>query len=304
VRLIDALPEIARDFNLGAVHSATPLTGGGADVIKVVTDRGAVVVKPSYRRWEAELYDSVQQRLNARGVRQARLYRSATGSAVSRSGHTVQEWLDGAIAAQPTPRQSKALFEHLADYDAGLAAIPAPDELRRADSVFVRVASPEYLLSELTELFDDVAPPGLAAAPVQASLTRLAAALPAMNRLRKQIVHGDVAPDNVLYRGDEVVAVIDFTPHCAPALFSLATALYWYHAHPGASSSQLSLAVSAYSRRRPLTPEETRLWPAALVLQGLRRLATPLALAQESGQPPTASVVSRHRAVAAILSVV
>ena len=120
--------------------------------------------------------------------------------------------------------------------------------------------------------------------------------------LPRQLVHGDIGPDNVLMDGDEVIAIIDFTPLCEPVLFAVATAVYWYHVHgrrqldPGGIRASLDAAAP-----RPWTATEREIWPAMLAREALRRLATPLAVAAEAGTGPPAWPAARYQAVVTLL---
>jgi Ser/Thr protein kinase RdoA (MazF antagonist) len=87
------------------------------------------------------------------------------------------------------------------------------------------VASAEYLVTALPGLLRSHGPPGSAGQHdmVSAALGQVELALPQMRQLPRQLVHGDIAPDNVLMHGSDVVAIIDFTPFFQPVLFAVAT---------------------------------------------------------------------------------
>ncbi|WP_020579824.1 hypothetical protein [Actinopolymorpha alba] len=70
------LAQVAREFELGTPISVEPLAGGSVHVVKLTTSRGSYVVKPVYQAVELELYSTVERTLNARGIRQARLFRT------------------------------------------------------------------------------------------------------------------------------------------------------------------------------------------------------------------------------------
>jgi Ser/Thr protein kinase RdoA (MazF antagonist) len=133
-------------------------------------------------------------------------------------------------------------------------------------------------------------------------LRRSAAGLDALPR---QIVHGDIGPDNVLMDGDEVIALIDFTPYWEPVLFAASSALYWYHVYgrDTAAANGIRASLTAIGEGRPWQADERALWPAGLVRESLRRLAIPLVLADRvaAGQPPQAE--PRLQAVQAVVQV-
>jgi Ser/Thr protein kinase RdoA (MazF antagonist) len=296
---------VAREFDLGTPVATEPLRGGGEQVVKLTTPRGRFVVKPAYRVADWELYAVVEQVLNRRGVRQARLLRTRSGAVVSSSGHCVQEFLAGELVDRPNPRQAEQAMRHLAAYDEALATVRVPADLTTTDTVWTRVVSPEYLVQNLPRLLRDRAPDWVDREPVADALDLLAAAVPAMSRLRRQLIHGDVAPDNVLYDGAEVVAIVDFTPLHAPALFGLGTALYWYHVHPAGrlETDRIWAGVAAYDETRPLTATERTLVVPMLLREALRRLATPLAVVEESGtQVPEEATRRRYDALLKVLA--
>ena len=163
----------------------------------------------------------------------------------------------------------------------------------------MRVTDPDFLAGELPGLLSRYRLPGGDAAALGQYLGQSRSALAGLPR---QLVHGDIGPDNVLMDGDEVIAIIDFTPLCEPVLFAVATAVYWYLVHgrrqldPGGIRACLDAAAP-----RPWTAAEREIWPAMLAREALRRLATPLAVAAEAGSRPPAWPAARYQAVVTLL---
>ena len=303
-----AVAQVAAEFDLGTPTAVVRLVGGGPGVYRVSTRRGEFVVKPVRRAFEVELYATVERTLNARGIRQARLVRTSSGGVVGGSGHSVQEFLPGEILDHPSPAQAARAFAHLAAYDEVLGGVDVPAELDAQDTVWTRVVSPAYLRDHLPALVTKLGAPWLDPGPVDAALELLDAAAPAIAELPRRLVHGDVAPDNVVHdlATDEVVAVIDFTPFHEPSLFGLCTALYWYHVHPEwADVSGVDASLAAWTAHRPLSAAEHALVSPLLVREALRRLATPFAAAEESRTPvPQAATRRRYDALLRVLTYV
>ena len=280
----DVIPQVVDEFDLGDPISADSLAGGGPEVVKLVTTTGSYVVKPVYRNFEMDLYADVEVALNSHGVRQARLFRTRHGATVSASGHSVQEWLAGTITMTPSRAQADALFGHLAAFDRALAGIAVPPALDATDTVFTRVVQPDYLRSRLPELLQRFAPAYCDPAPVETGLSLLRDPTGGP----RQLVHGDIGPDNVLYDGDAVVAIIDFTPFHQPVYFGLATAVYWFHVIGTPSLDGIRSALKAYGTTSGV--------PMLLLLEALRRVATPLAVAEETGRSASPEAVRRRYA--------
>jgi Ser/Thr protein kinase RdoA (MazF antagonist) len=290
---------IAAEFGLGRVLGAERLPGGHRDVTRLITSGGTFVVKPQSDPAVAELYEKAALVLAAAGIRQATPLRTIAGSLVSASGHSVEEFLPGRACLAPTTAQAAAAMRHVADYHAALALLPAAAGPGIPETVWTRVASATYLVGELPGLLRRHGP-ARADPVVTAALGHLEGALPQIAALPRQIVHGDVGPDNVLMDGDEVVAIVDFTPHHEPVLLALATAVYWYHVYARGDLDLDSIRASL-AGYRPWTDAERAAWPGMLILEALRRLATPAAVAAEGGTPPRSPVAERYRAVHAIM---
>ncbi len=111
------------------------------------------------------------------------------------------------------------------------------------------------------------------------SLDRLAAGHPAVRKvttpagtclLPRQLVHGDIGPDNVLLDGERVVAIIDFRPHVLPVLSAASTAPYWYHVYGQRAVSAAGRAPIPGRLREPGWPRSRPSPPLSAVPSPLR----------------------------------
>jgi len=289
------------EFDAGETLSIAPLPAGSRTACKVRTTQGMFVLKPAYRVADVELQAEVAELLNVRGIRQPLVLRARSGEVVTSSGYFLQQFLAGSASEQPTPAQIAAAMRHVGRYHRVLGQLPVayqPD----ADSLWVRVADPDFLVNALPGL---LARYGMADAATHAALDFLYESRAGLAVLPRQVVHGDIGPDNVLMDADTVVALIDFTPHLQSVLFAASSALYWYHVYgrqPVATSS-LRTSVEAIGAERQWTDAELSVWPAGLVAEALRRLATTLELARRSGARPGPSTGPRLAAVRGVAGV-
>lgn len=291
---------IAREFDLGSVIGASRLSGGGPEVVRLRTDRGDFVIKQPWDRLDVELYAAVEVQLNGQGIRQARQLRRPDGELLSSTGHTVQEFLPGTIGDRPDRTRTSNTMTHLAEFDRVLAGIEAPAALAARDTVWARVVRTDYLLEQLPVLITRHAPAWLDPAPVNRLLKALEAGAAALAAEPIQLVHGDLGPDNVLYDGDDVVALIDFTPFHDTALLGLASAVYCFQLQGASAPPRRAEITASFDAYRAGGRElDTAVAWTALVREALRRLATPLAVAEERRTPP-AERMTRLRHDAAV----
>jgi homoserine kinase type II len=286
---------VLAEYELGELLDAQPLSAGSPAARKVTTTRGVFLLKPGYRAADVELQAEVARLLTARGFRQPRVVPTAAGGVLSNAGFVLLEWLPGAAPADPTSAQVAAAMRHVAGYHVALGQLPVsyrPDP----ESVWTRVADPGFLVDSLPGL---VARYELANQDTDEAIGYLDRSRAGLAALPRQLVHGDIGPDNFLMDGDVVVSLVDFTPHWDSVLFAASTALYWFHVYSAAEVSERRLAASlaAMAERRPWHDAELALFRAGLVREALRRLATPLELSRQASTDPGPSVGPRLAAV-------
>jgi Ser/Thr protein kinase RdoA (MazF antagonist) len=284
-------------YDIGAVLSVDRLPGGHPAVRKVTTSAGTYLLKPVWRRADVALLAELPA-LSPHGVRQPEVITTGAGQLVSPDGYFLLEFLPGEPELEPSGAQIRAVMRAVGGLHVALGQLAVgyePDQ----DSVFVQVTDPGFLIAELPGLLRHY---GLATGSAHTAIARLAEHQAALGALPRQLVHGDIGPDNVLLHGDQVVAIIDFTPHVLPVLFAASTALYWYHVYGRREVSVAGLAASraAMAEVRPWPAAEEELWAAGLVWEGLRRLATTLELASRACADPGPAARARLAAVEAI----
>jgi Ser/Thr protein kinase RdoA (MazF antagonist) len=288
-------------YDIGAVLSLDRLPAGHPAVRKVTASAGTYLLKPAWRQADIALLAELAA-LRGDGVRQPEVIRTAAGQLVSPAGYFLQEFMAGQLELEPSAAQVRAVMQAVGRLHVALGRHRIGYEPDR-DSVFVQVTNPGFLIAELPGLLRHH---GLAAGPSSTAIACLAGHQGALGALPRQLVHGDIGPDNVLLDGEHVVAIIDFTPHVLPVLFAASTALYWYHVHGQRTVSRASLAASraAMARARPWPAAEEALWTAGLVWEALRRLATTLELARRAGTGPGPAARTRMAAVEAITALI
>jgi Ser/Thr protein kinase RdoA (MazF antagonist) len=284
-------------YDIGTVLSLDRLPSGGPAVRKVTTSAGTYLLKPAWRRADVALLAELPA-LSSHGARQPEVIRTGAGDLTSPNGYFLLEFLAGEPELDPSGTQVRAVMRAVGGLHVALSRLPAgyePDP----DSLFVQVTDPAFLIAELPGLVRHY---GLATRPAGTAIAWLAGYQAALGTLPRQLVHGDIGPDNVLLDGEQVVAIIDFTPHVLPVLFAASTALYWYHVYgqPVISADGLAASRAAIGEVRPWAPGEEELWVAGLVWEGLRRLATTLEGARRGCTDPGPAARARMAAVEAI----
>ncbi|MFE5325308.1 aminoglycoside phosphotransferase [Embleya sp. NPDC056575] len=210
----NAVPSRAVLDAFGAKGSPVPLVGGQGRSVLV----GGFVFKPAEGpddevEWAVSLFESLAP---GGGFRVPLPLRAADGRSVV-EGWTASEFLTG----EPGPRRHWAgVLSAGRAFHAALRQVPRPDFLDRRThpwAVGDRVAWGE----QDVDVIDDLSAPFSALLELRRPVRQDAA----------QLIHGDLT-GNVLFSGDEVPAVIDFSPYWRPPVFAeaivVADGLLWF----------------------------------------------------------------------------
>lgn len=223
----NSLRDLTDEFRLGSYVGYELLEGGNTKTFTLRTSDGRYFLKASGDPDTFALYKQVETRLNAAGVRQARLYSGPNGAFISSGGYAVFEFLAGEALVEITDSQLESLMVYLARYNEALGHIPVPEAVTDLCDPWKKADSLDYLL---TGFSDDIAGMALSAtmrATIREALGFLGESRRRLDAAPKQLIHGDIGPGNVLYDDDEAVSIVDFTPCYGSELYALCHFFYW-----------------------------------------------------------------------------
>lgn len=250
------LDAIAAAFALPAIRRAAPLWAGTINSnFRVDTDAGAYFLRVNEGKREDEVaYEAaLVAHLAAAGVPTPRPVAAGDVAFARVDGRllTLFPWVEG------EHRHGRAVeATHARAVGGALARVHlAPPFPERRDS--------RYGFANIFERFQLVKQllPRAEAAELEAALTALAGRPP----LPAGIIHGDLFPDNVLFSGDRLVALLDFE-QASDGVFAydLAVTLLAYCFDDDFVAARARSLVAGYVAERPLGEEERAgLWGEA-----------------------------------------
>ncbi len=226
---------------------------------RMETDRGVFLLRHcmDQRRSEVEYEIRVLDWLRAHGFPAPAALRFSGGNGwLVRPDGThlmVLEWLDG---SEPAPVRQNVITIARALGDLHCLPPPAGDWWRRENPL----GGP--LATDLLESKDPDVSPLHQCFIEEFCRLRDGLAVP----LPRGFIHGDVFPDNTLFNGDELVAILDFECSCEEALlFDVAMTIHGFCFVEEEWNSGLADAlIAAYAERRPLSPAEQEALPTYL----------------------------------------
>lgn len=220
----------------------------------------------------------VQLCLIEQGLPQSRLIPDRQGRLMADDGYSLLTYLPGETPNQLSEHQLVQAAGYLRRYNHALRAVPFQPTDIETVNLWDEVKPLPFLLAEAPRIGLRCPLPEGASDLLNRVTAVLRAEAPLLDAAPKQLIHSDVGPGNLVYQGDEVVGLIDFTPEYAPELYSLAHLLYWVCLFPsGAPRVDLfRLASSRYLSSKQPEDNATKLLLACLAQACLFRLLGPL----------------------------
>ena len=272
----DELRAFVADYDLGEVLSFQGIAEGVENSnFAVRTSRGSYILTLYEKRVAAAdlpFFINLMEHLAARGV-------SCPTPLKTRGGESLRH-LKGRPAAMVTfleglwPRRiAIAHCRQLGEALARLHAAGADFGMTRANSLSL---DGWRNLITATQAQADTVKPGLAAA-LEAEYRALAAAWP--SDLPTGVIHADLFPDNVFFRGDRLSGLIDFYFACTDALsYDLAVCLnaWCFEADRSLNVTKARALFQGYESVRTLTQAERAALPVLARGSALRFLLTRL----------------------------
>lgn len=205
---------IETHFNLNVITVNSTANGSG-NTYDVITRTGRYIVKLGERSDFLSVYRKVQPFLDKAGLVQSRI-------AYSDEKLILYEWLNGETPKELTPTRVERAILYMKRYFEVLKNIPLNEIKIRKTNTWDDAKSLSFLLKEFPKTVHYQKYPSIVA-----GIERLSKVQELLEMLPKQLVHSDLGADNFLFIGDEVNAIIDFTPEIAPDLYGLCQFLYW-----------------------------------------------------------------------------
>ena len=227
VAIAEVARTVAEEFDIGRLILCEPIGAASRRVGSLTTSRGNYVLKPAKSPEAFQFYADVETLLNSKGVRQARVFSKPDGTLISRHGFALYEMMEGSNSISLNAAQIESTMAYMANYNAALAGIPVPSHLTSSDDPWNRAVSPIFLVEDLLGRIDTLGMSSSTRRTAERCVHFLSSEIQTFHDLSSQLVHSDIGPGNILYNGDDIVSVIDFSPHAAPELYSLCGFFYW-----------------------------------------------------------------------------
>lgn len=217
---------LKRDYNIGSVVQLKDISSSTACYL-IDTAGASYVFKHVGRRDFVQIHDKIWGTLSKEGLTHGRVMRTNSGELMSQLGYTLFEFIPGETHPRLDDNQFRTAIEYLYVYNQALRKVPfAPEEIWQLNN-WDRVKSVQFLYDNIEPLITHVQMDDQACQLLRQARNILKESMTFFQNNSKQLLHSDLGPDNIVFYGNEIRAIIDFTPEYENEIYSVAQFLYW-----------------------------------------------------------------------------
>lgn len=222
--------QIQRYYDVGRVHSIAQTDHNGVWMLD--TTHGRFVAKLGQREDHLRLHFQAQQALQDHGLHCNHVVPTAEDALLTPKGLAIFTWVPGESIQALDASRCDAVFTYLPAYFRALAAVPCVEGDFCRRNGWDDAQSLDYLLKQFPLQLADMPLTEVDRAVLAGAVDRLRIEQIRLQTLQRQLIHADLGPDNFLFDGSQVTAVIDFTPAYDCPLYAVAQFVYWNDLYP------------------------------------------------------------------------
>lgn len=268
---------IDKYYSIGLIINIQKTEYGSGNTYLVMSENGKFIAKVGNKEYELRLYDRVQKNVENIGIMQPRIVQTLSGNLISENGLVLFEYIKGETHKFVTNSFELKVVEAIYEYNQQLKNIPFNLSEFEVQNDWDRIKSLEYICNEADDVILDLLIDDAWKYILIESIGVLSGEKERLLALDKQIIHSDLGADNFIFSGNEVIAVIDFTPCINNELYALAQFVYWNYlwriAKPQKNSIDLYLE---HYYQRSVKEEHYRDFYSLLLNASIYRILGPL----------------------------
>lgn len=194
---------------------------------QVATSEASYMLKQVDRSDFLKIYHKAQKVLTENGLIQGRLIPTRENKLMSSAGYSLTEYVLGEAIETYNDKQFYAIVSYLRKYHQILRQVPFEETEIEEKNAWDKVKSVVFLCDQVDEIVKQFELEEKQRFLLRSAQKVLSDYMDDFNRNPKQLIHSDVGPGNVVFCGNKIQTIIDFTPEYENELYALSQFLYW-----------------------------------------------------------------------------
>ncbi len=224
---MDIVSAVERNYDIGSVNKVVKTEYGSGNTFIVHTHTAKYIAKFNNRNEHIAIYDKIQNVLNKNGIKQSRIIKTKAKTLMTSEGMTLYEFIEGQTYECLTELQLMNAFKYLKKYNKALSEVAFKESDLPCINHWDKAQSIDFIINDFVDLLSKINLRSVDKEYIYYAQNILRVNKNKINSLKKQLIHSDLGADNFIYDGDEVIAIIDFTPEYENEIYSICQFVYW-----------------------------------------------------------------------------
>jgi Ser/Thr protein kinase RdoA (MazF antagonist) len=224
MELIDV---IVKNYDLDTITKVSKMELGSGNTFLIETGQNKYIVKTNERVDFINIYDRVQNELNLRNLVQSKIIRTNKNKVVTSEKVVLYEFIEGNCYSTLNDCQISNAIKYIKNYNAVLSTVPFSEYSLKSKNHWDKAKSVDFIISEFPKYLPQIHMDDEDKESIYDAIIILQRNKEKMAMQQKQLIHSDLGADNFVFRGDEVISIIDFTPEYNHEVYSLCQFIYW-----------------------------------------------------------------------------
>jgi hypothetical protein len=213
-------------YGLTGIKEIRELTKSGA-CYQIVTNENSYVLKHIGRPDFISIYDKVQRTIGKNGTLEGSVISTKNGSLMAGKGFALMVYIPGEAVETYSDEQFWSIVADLNEYNKALRQVPfVPNEIEQVNT-WDQAKSTEFICKHTESIIQQCGFDSGTVLLFTSARNMLAAHRDHLLNNKKQLIHSDLGPGNIIFHDNKIRAIIDFTPEYEHELYSLTQFLYW-----------------------------------------------------------------------------
>ncbi len=218
---------LVKNYNIGPIIEIKRTENGSGNTYFIECEQGKYIAKTNERIDFVNIYHKVQHELNENHILQSKIIRTNDDMVMTKEGLVLYEFLEGDNLKELNEKQLINAIKHMKKYNEALRKVPCTEDEIEFKNHWDSARSIDFMINEFPSSLAEASIDIKNKQNVYKAIEILSTNKEKITQQENQLIHVDLGPDNFMFKDNQVVSIIDFTPEYNHELYSLSQFIYW-----------------------------------------------------------------------------
>lgn len=218
---------LMNNYNIEPIIKIEKTKNGSGNAFFVETKQEKYIAKINERADFIKIYAKVQHELNKKNILQSQIIRTNKGLILTSEGLALYEFIEGDNHKILTKSQYENAIKYIKSYNKALESVKFDQAELSSKNHWDKAKSLDFMIDEFSDYIINSDLDIENKKNIYDAIKIMSKNKNQLSELKKQLIHADLGADNFIFKSDQIISIIDFTPEYNHELYSLCQFIYW-----------------------------------------------------------------------------